>query len=230
MKYIGPPQGGSLAAVTFARNQWGQYQRARVAPTQSTSSEAIAARAALSAAETQWQALTDTQRIAWGEYARTMMARGNLVAHRGMSGHNAHNRSFLTMTAAGLTPFTDPPEQPVFNVQNVTWSWAVVNSDMTPSTTPPSNTIPLVANHRLLLYASDAVNPGAMATTSFPRPLLLSAQVLGFNLNGIATQWYSRYPAWVTPPYPTGLAVLFRAVEMSNGVLGTPFYSRLIGP
>lgn len=229
MKYLGPPQSGSLANQVFSANQFGQYVRNRTSPTQPSSPEADDARAAMADAVAGWSALSDSQRANWSDYARDRETKGLRIGKGVLDGQQAFIQNWLTMVAAQLTPFSDPPELPRFEVGGVNWSWTVVNSDMTPSTIPPSTSMTPVLFHRLLGYASDAVGAGAMRPTSFPRPLLLQRWVLGFALGGMATAWYSRMPG-PFPPYPTGKAVLFGAREMSNGVLGPMMYQRLIGP
>lgn len=78
MKYLGPPQSGALANVVYSRNQFGQYTRDRVSPTQSSSAAAIAARALFATAVAAWAALTADERAQWDAYAATIRKPDNL--------------------------------------------------------------------------------------------------------------------------------------------------------
>lgn len=63
VKYLGEPRSGSAGALTWSRNRYGPYTRARAGTTTPRTT-------AMAAANLAWEALTDSQRLAWGDLAR----------------------------------------------------------------------------------------------------------------------------------------------------------------
>jgi hypothetical protein len=103
VKYLGPPQSGSLAAETFSRNPFGQYSRARVGR------GGVPARP-LTGAVAAWQSLTYDQQLAWGAWARTYRRKDSLGQTIEWSGYLAFVRAWRMATNFGATLPTDPPD------------------------------------------------------------------------------------------------------------------------
>lgn len=65
MKYLGPPCSGSIQALTYSRNRFGQYQRNRSTPVNPGTVAQVNQRARMTTNATAWRALTDAQRAGW---------------------------------------------------------------------------------------------------------------------------------------------------------------------
>ena len=63
---------GALGDRVYSRNPYGPYDRARTAPTQSTSSRADLARTTLAELTARWKTLTPAQRTGWHIYANAI--------------------------------------------------------------------------------------------------------------------------------------------------------------
>ena len=104
MKYLGPPQSGSIAAVVYSRNQFGQYTRARTAPTQSSSGAAVAARVLFAAAVAGWEALTDAERLTWEAYAAQIRKPDSLGQVHKSTGRGAYIAAVQSSGSTSVTP------------------------------------------------------------------------------------------------------------------------------
>lgn len=65
MKYLGPPCSGSIQALTYSRNRFGQYQRNRSTPVQPGTPAQLNQRARMATNAATWRTLTDAQRAGW---------------------------------------------------------------------------------------------------------------------------------------------------------------------
>lgn len=117
VKYLGPPQSGSIAAQTFSRNPFGQYARARVGrggvPVYSIAG-AVAA----------WQALSLQQQRGWQAWADQILRPDSLGVQRSLSGVQRFISAWLLLTISGGSAPADPPASrlPVVAVFNLTAS------------------------------------------------------------------------------------------------------------
>lgn len=110
MKYLGPPQSGSIAGQTASRNRFGQYLRNRRAPVQPRSPAQLLVRGFLTANAKAWGDLTDAQRNAWKAFASahpTVDSLGSSVTLTGAMVYVAVNGLNLS---AGLAVQTAPPD------------------------------------------------------------------------------------------------------------------------
>ena len=132
MKYEGPPQSGSLSNLTFSRNTYGQYQRARVGRGGSPSYSIAGAVAA-------WQALNHDQQIRWQKWASTIVERDSIGRSRSLTGAQQFVSAWMLLTTAGGSAPTDAPFERVntgltdvflvaTTTQNVTLNATVVGS------------------------------------------------------------------------------------------------------
>jgi hypothetical protein len=101
MKYLGPPQSGSVANETFSRNRFGQYVRARIGRGGVPSHPLTAAVAA-------WQALTAEQQFGWNAWADLVSRRNSLGAVKVCSGYQRFVSAFWLGNVFGVPP-TDAP-------------------------------------------------------------------------------------------------------------------------
>jgi hypothetical protein len=110
MKYLGPPASGSIAAVVFSRNQFGQYQRAHTPPTQPTSPAANSSRAVFRSAVAAWAALPELTKQAWDSQPRTRT--NSLGQPETITGREQFIAQFQTISTIGQVPLTMPVTRP----------------------------------------------------------------------------------------------------------------------
>lgn len=101
MKFLGPPSSGSLGSVTYARNTFGQYQRARAGRGGTPTYPVTGAVAA-------WQALSFDQQQAWNAWASQIVRAGSLGAQRPVSGFLRFVGAWKLGDMVGQV-VTDPP-------------------------------------------------------------------------------------------------------------------------
>lgn len=104
MKYLGPPQSGSLANQTFSRNQFGQYSRNRIGRGGTPVYD-------ISGAVSAWQALTFEQQLAWEQWSKLVPERNSLGSVLILPGAQRFISSWLLATSCGATPPSDPPTE-----------------------------------------------------------------------------------------------------------------------
>lgn len=95
-----------MAATVASRNTYGQYFRARVSPTQSSSPYADGARALFASASAAWLALSDTQREQWRTSHQSRS--GPLGLQTGLSGRALFIRQWIISSIASGAPVTVP--------------------------------------------------------------------------------------------------------------------------
>lgn len=95
MKYLGPPQTGSLANQTYSRNPYGQYVRNRVMPSQVATPGRTTSIAIWQAANDCWQSMTDAQRSAWIDLARQTQVATKLGVQSRLTGQALFMRSVV---------------------------------------------------------------------------------------------------------------------------------------
>lgn len=108
MKYLGPPQSGSLANETASRNPFGQYMRARVG-------RGGVPDLSIAGAVAGWQALSHARQLAWGEFAKTVPQQDSLGRAVTLSGYQFYVRAWLFATWASSAPDSDAPTARVNN-------------------------------------------------------------------------------------------------------------------
>lgn len=102
VKYLGTPQSGSVANLTYSRNPFGQYVRAR---TGRGGTPAVP----ISAANAAWQALSQLQQIAWGRWSDTIIRSASLGARCALSGYQRFVSAYILAQRFGLSPLVSPP-------------------------------------------------------------------------------------------------------------------------
>lgn len=225
VKILDVPGSGSVANNTRSRNQFGQYVRNRTSPTQSTSAEAIAARAGMTAAVALWQSLTDAQRMAWEDYAQQFRGQTRLGIPAPLSGFDAAVQCNLVGAQMAVpVVFSDPPPLPNFveSSMYVTWTGTAFGGPILWHSTPNSP-----SGNQLFIYACKAGSSGWMRPTSGGRRLLINRVNFGFTPNNQATPYFGRFGP--TPP-SAGEVSFWGLREVSNGRLGPESVSRLVVP
>ena len=165
MKYHGPPQSGSLGNQVASRNQWGQYLRTRVTPTDPATAPQVAARLRMKSAVAAWQALSDPQRLAWNALANYSSSRPGFPAESALNGFVLFVRAYAVGSLYTGTLPTDPPSAwtPLFTLQGCTLTLG-----------PGTMSADFVAAPGALI-AIFATPPGraSWAYSTFPRPRFL---------------------------------------------------------
>jgi len=115
---------GSVGGVTFSRNTFGPYQRARVTPINPNTARQVMVRSSLAFLSNRWAAtLTAAQRASWGLYGSNVAMQDKLGATIYLSGYNHYIRSniILKMTSrtiidAGPVIFELPAKDPTYAI------------------------------------------------------------------------------------------------------------------
>lgn len=110
MKFLGPPQSGSIAASTSSHNRAGQYTRNRRSPVQPVGTGRRAAvRAVFAGQSAGWSGLTDAQRASWSSFADSHPITDALGQSIKLTGHQMYVRVNSSAVNVGLAPLTVPP-------------------------------------------------------------------------------------------------------------------------
>lgn len=115
---------GSIGGDVFARNRYGNYNRARTKPTNPNTARQQQVRAALAFLTDRWaQTLTAANRAAWNLYASNVSMKNRLGEAIYLSGFNHYIRSnvplkqfVLTLIDAGPVVFELPSKDPTFAI------------------------------------------------------------------------------------------------------------------
>lgn len=205
MKYLGPPQSGSLAAVVYSRNQFGQYTRPRTNPTQSAGADYY--RLAMTTGNSQWQSITDAQRLSWEQWARENPTTDSLGNRITLTGQQAFLKTWI-IDQAIWAPTNDPPWTPP--VWGLTGFSATCASSVLTMLWNGANTAQAIA-----FYTSAPCGLGAMRPTSGSTRYLFAEAVIGANTSpyDVSALYLARFG--VSPP-PAGKVLFIECREYSN--------------
>lgn len=121
---------GSTGGVTFARNRYGNYARARTKPVNPNTARQVTVRAALAFVTDRWaQTLTANQRIAWNLYAANVVMQNKLGESINLSGFNHYIRSNMIRKQVALALIDDGPV--IFEIPASDPTFAVTASEAT---------------------------------------------------------------------------------------------------
>lgn len=119
---------GSIGGTTFARNNGGNYARARTTPINPNTALQVAVRASLAFLTTRWsQTLTAAQRTAWNLYAASVIMQNRLDQSINLSGFNHYIRSNSILKVQGITLIDDGPT--LFEIPEADPTFAAVGSE-----------------------------------------------------------------------------------------------------
>lgn len=115
---------GSIGGVTFSRNHYGPYTRARVKPVNPNTARQVLVRASIAFLSDMWaNTLTLAQRTAWNLYGSSVAMQDAMGATIYLTGYNHFIRSNLirkqldlALISAGPTIFELPAQDPTFNI------------------------------------------------------------------------------------------------------------------
>lgn len=171
---------GSVGGITASRNKGGQYFRNRAIPVTSTTAAALAQKARLAAATSDFQTLTVAQRLAWREYAAQNPSVNALGMPKQLTGHQIFVGIHSRMSQAGDTPLVSPPIVPAADAL-VTMS---ITADIgTGSTEVAFTTTPLDATEHLWLTAAKVQSTAINYVENLKRVITITAAALssGFD-------------------------------------------------
>jgi len=103
---------GSIGGTVFSRNRYGAYMRFRAKPTVSTTEEATAAKARMTAGTQAFQALSVEEQRAWNMWANANPVTGALGEPQILTGHAAFVGNYAGMLARAFGVITAPPVTP----------------------------------------------------------------------------------------------------------------------
>ncbi len=212
MKYLGPPQSGSLAGQTASHNRAGQYLRNRRSPVQPVGTGRRAfIRQAFGASSSAWSALSATNQASWVSYAAGHPITDALGQSITLTGHQMFVACATSLLNCGAASPTLPPvSAAVFSPGAPTFS--VVSAGAITFT--PTG---LGAATDFLLIA---FSPWVSAGTLFQKTFWQERHVAGNSV--VAVVATSTYHAQFGTP-PVGSRVFFRATPVNQyGVVGTP--------
>lgn len=165
MKYLGPPQSGSVANQTASRNRYGQYFRDRIIPTDPSTPGQISSRALFALAASNWAGLTDAERLAWSEWAARVPSHGKLGTSAPLTGQTGFIGAFMVATEHGLSaPAGVPPEDP---------SWSLIDAGLVLSSSSVVCSWVAAPGARVGLYLTGPT-PATRAFNSAKRPKLIA--------------------------------------------------------
>ena len=115
---------GSVGGMTFSRNRYGMYTRAKGLPVNPNSEQQQAVRQIFSALASAWNGVLDSaERAGWDDYAAQMVWSDSLGEPIKLTGQSVYAQCNTPRLQAGLTRVDTAPEvftQPVFTMPTIT--------------------------------------------------------------------------------------------------------------
>jgi len=102
---------GSINGVTFARNRYGLYARAKASPVQPRTPAQTARRAQLTVLSQRWRTLDEAVRAEWRAFSDELRKSDTLGQQYRLSGLQSYLQFNLWRALMGLTPQDNPPAQ-----------------------------------------------------------------------------------------------------------------------
>lgn len=166
MKYLGPPQSGSLAGQTASHNRAGQYYRNRRSPVQPIGTGRRSfIRAAFGAASIGWASLTAPEQAAWTSFAAGHPITDSLGQSVVLTGQQMFVRCQTSATNVGAGPISDPPASTaVPDVTAATFTFSVATGISVDGFTG-------AADDHVAVAFSRPVSPGVSFMKTFWQPL-----------------------------------------------------------
>ena len=126
----GPGASGSVGNLTYSRNRFGAYARARTNPVNPNSARQVIVRSALSQLTTRWaQTLTQDQRDAWDLYGESVGMVNRLGITIFLTGFNHYLRSNVPLLQMAEAVVDDGPT--IFEIPEADPTYAVTGSEAT---------------------------------------------------------------------------------------------------
>ena len=221
MKILDIPQSGKRGLTVSQGGRFGQISRALVIPTNPKSAAQLGVRASLTLVAQAWRGLTELQRTAWTNAAKTV----NSVARGGTKGVLTGNNLFTKVNALNLligeNLVNDPPVKPNFTISPigslvVTNVGGVISLKLGQASAFPEDTSGL-------LEASAPQSAGREVCSDFRLIGITPAPAQGSA--DITNLYTGRYGA-----PPVGTKVFVRVTPLTAGWKGGPSLSSAIVP
>ena len=212
MKYLGPPQSGSLAGTTASHNRAGQYLRNRRSPVQPVGTGRRAfIKQAFGAASTAWSALSVTNQNSWISFAAGHPITDALGQAITLTGHQMFVAVSTQLLNCGAALPTVPPV-----------STAVFNAGAPTFTVVSAGAITLTPTGAGVAadFALYAFSPWVSAGVTFQKTFWQAGHVAGNSVAAIVatTAYHNQFG---TPP--VGSKVFAKVTPVNQyGVTGTP--------
>jgi len=215
---------GSVGGLTYSRNRFGMYTRARATPVNPNTIRQQEVRASMSSMVVYWHAtLTAAQRAAWGVYGANTPIVDALGQSQNLSGQQMFLRSNIARVNLGLAVIVAAPTifdlgQPVVGVTSVVVAAGVITTTFTVGGAGSSTTCTKIMQIGVAQnvgrnffrgpYQIAFATSGASATTAFVVPRTLAT----------STQWLAAFQPVVGNYLPIRLRILY-----DDGRLSAPF-------
>jgi hypothetical protein len=207
MKFLGPPQSGSVAGQTSSRNRFGQYYRSRAVPVNPLSGAQVDARARLSTQAHQWRTLDVAEQGAWTTYAIAHPRVDSLGQAIVLTGFQMFVAVNAARTASGVAADDAPPVDVIYAPNRVSGVTATA-----PDTIEVTHGV-IPADYILQLWASLAVSAGVSFMRDFRLITNVPAGIAG--VSDIGAAWIARFGNLTA-----GTKVFVRANLIADGVPG----------
>jgi hypothetical protein len=102
---------GSVNGVTYARNRFGQYARAKASPVQPRTPAQTERRAQLTVLSQRWRTLDESFRAEWRAFADELIRSDTLGLTYRLTGLQAYLQVNLWRALLGIAPVDNPPPQ-----------------------------------------------------------------------------------------------------------------------
>jgi hypothetical protein len=128
MKVLDIPGSGKLGVFVQTGGRYGQVRRILAIPTNPRSTPQLDVRERLTRESQAWRNLTQIERNAWIEAAKTLNTRPRLGQSGPMTGHQFFVKANCNLLLVGEAVVTAPPAQPTFDDLPVT-AFSITNVD-----------------------------------------------------------------------------------------------------
>ena len=115
MKVFDIPKSGKRGKTVAFKSRFGQCERTHVPPTKRPTAAQRRSQSAFGGASLGWNDLTDQQRDAWCELAKTVRSHPRGGQSGPLAGQNLFTAINRNQALLGLPPFVSPPQRPVFS-------------------------------------------------------------------------------------------------------------------
>lgn len=211
MKHLDVPKSGSVNAVTYSRNRYGQYVRARAIPVNPNSAAQGTMRARFGDNSQAWRALTAAQRAGWASLGESITRTDGLGQVYTLTGQQAYIYVNNNNLDAGNAVVADAPAllSPAGLITaTVTTTGGTLSAAYTAT--------PLAAGARLFVYASPQRSVGRNYEGDY-RLIFQSAAAAASPANILAA-YTARFGAPVV-----GNKIFFSFQVYTGGFLSAPY-------
>lgn len=193
---------GSVGSESYSRNQYGNYVKARVTPTNPNTAAQIASRAALAASVAAWQALTQAQRDKYNALAHLYTFKDRLGISRTLNGYLIFIRQRALAVRAGIGFLSNVNAPNMYaNCRILSLQLSVAALQLTLRGTAAQS------NVQYSMWALPAQSASQLSFNPSKKRYLVSN---GFGASDFTQQFKSFYdPIFGSGSYPSGSRIVF---------------------